>query len=109
MLQITPNREKLTMHMDDVRRGKSVVWRVFAILCVFFLTVVVPAGCSRRSADDASKEEPAGKIRSAPVTSGQDSMGKPQASPSGKAAIENNGKSGEEEDQEEPESQPDDE
>jgi hypothetical protein len=95
--------------MDDVAPGKTMAWKVPALLCAIFLLFFIPAGCGKKPAEDGGNAVQADKLKSSPSAPEQNGAGNPQASPGVKAAPENGSKPGEEEDQEEPESEPDDE
>jgi hypothetical protein len=91
--------------MNDVTQGKTIAWKVVALLFAALLVAFGPAGCSGKPAD----EDRTDKLKSAPLAPGQNGIGKPQGSPDVKAVPGNGGKSGDEEDEEEPEPEPDDE
>ena len=85
-----------------------------AVLLVFaaFLMVFGPFGCSKKTGDEGDNGGQADKAKAAPSGPVQDSLAKPQApgqAPAGsvKTAPGKGGKTGDEEDQEEPESEPD--
>jgi len=89
------------------------VLKAIVLACAVSLMIFGPPGCSKKAGDTDGNVGQTDKVKAAPSGPIQDSLAKPQASgqaPAGamKAAPAKSGKTGDEEDQEEPESEPDD-
>jgi len=99
--------------MDDGFGAGKMVLKAVVLACAGFLMIFGPPGCSKKAGDTDGNGGQADRVKTAPSGPIQDSLAKPRAPGQGgagvmKTAPAKSGKTGDEEDQEEPESEPDD-